>query len=492
MPTTILACWASGPYGKRMNTFSKRLRRFCLALVLGMLGGWGMLASAALAGAGTVPAKGFVARITLDGAVGPATAEYFHTAVRRAARDGARVIVLQIDTPGGLMAAMRGIISDILAAPIPVIGYVAPAGARAASAGTYILYATHIAAMAPATHLGAATPVSLGGTTPLPLPRSPLPGTTPELKKKSATRQAPSAKAPDAEQQKALNDAIAYIRSLAQLRGRNVEWAEQAVRGAATLTAAEALNRKVVDIVAPDVASLLRQADGRKVAVGKTTTVLSGLAGLPVRDYSMNARLRFLSVITNPTVAYGLLLIGIWGLALEGFHPGAILPGTVGAISLLVALYALHLLPVNFAGLALILLGLGMIVAEVLVPTVGAIGLGGVVAFVMGSVMLFDASVPGYGVNLGVIAALAVFSASLLFLVLWLLMRSRRRRPTIGAGDELVGATGVLMEALPAGGETWAVVHGERWRVQGSAALMAGARVRVVARDGLILTVAAV
>lgn len=482
-----------------MNTRMKPVHMVCLALFAGVLCGWNVLAVAAggsTAGGVASPAAhaGFVARITLDGAIGPATAEYFHDASRRALREGARAIVLQIDTPGGLMASMRAIISEILDSRIPVIGYVAPGGARAASAGTYILYATHVAAMAPATHVGAATPVSLGGARPLPLPSSPLPGTTPELDGKKGNRKPASSskQVPDAEQQKALNDAIAYIRSLAQLRGRDVAWAEQAVRGAATLTASEALKRKVIDLVAPNIASLLQQADGRKVVIGDQVTVLSGLAGLPVRDYSMGARLRFLSVVTNPTVAYGLLLIGIWGLALEGFHPGAILPGTVGAISLLVALYALHLLPVNFAGLALILLGLGMIVTEVLVPTVGAIGLGGVIAFVMGSVMMFDASVPGYGVNLGVIAALAVFSAGLLFLVLWLLMRSRRRRPTIGAGDELVGVVGILTEAVPAGGEGWASVHGERWRVCSAVPLAAGIKVRVVARDGLVLTVAAV
>ncbi|MDN5873483.1 MAG: nodulation protein NfeD [Sinobacteraceae bacterium] len=433
--------------------------------------------------------SGFVAQVDLNGAVGPAMAEYIHDAFARADGDGARAIVLRIDTPGGLSSAMRSIIADILASKIPVIGYVAPGGARAASAGTYILYACHVAAMAPATHLGAATPVSLGGHTPMPPPK-PAPmagqGKPPAAASSSGSHED---KGGGAEAHKVLNDAIAYIRSLAQLRHRNADWAEKAVRGAATLTAAAAVDKKVVDFVAPNVADLLKQADGRSITLAGEPATIHGLVGLPVRNYAMSARLSFLSVITNPTIAYGLLMVGIWGLLLEGFHPGAILPGTVGAISLLVALYALHLLPVNFAGLALMVLGVGMIVTEVLVPTVGAIGLGGIVAFVLGSTMLFDAQVPGYGVNIGVIAAIAVFASGLLFGVLWLLMRSRRRRPTIGAGDELLGTEGTLQGPLAAGGQAWATVHGESWRVECNEALAVGTRIRVVARKELLLRV---
>ncbi|HEU0197783.1 MAG TPA: nodulation protein NfeD [Nevskiaceae bacterium] len=477
-----------------MNAWHRRWRVFTVALLLGAVVGfvprlWA--APDATQGAATLTTSGFVAQIDMQGAIGPAMAEYYHDAARQAARDGARAIVLRIDTPGGLSSSMHAIIADILASPIPVIGYVSPGGARAASAGTYILYACHIAAMAPATHLGAATPVSLGGSTPMPSPTAPPAGTplVPTPHKAPAAKSTAPTKRGNAEDHKVLNDAIAYIRSLAELRHRNATWAVRAVRGAATLTAREAVKDHVVDFIAPTVASALQQADGRRISLDSKSVTIHGLGGLPVRDYPMNWRLQFLSVITNPTIAYGLLLAGIWGLVLEAFHPGAFLPGTVGAISLLVALYALHLLPVDYAGLALIVLGLGMIIAEVLMPSIGLIGLGGIVSFVIGSVMLFDAAVPGYGVNLGLIAGIAVFAAGLLLLVLWLLMRSRRRRPTIGAGDELTGAHGVMLEALDAGGEAWASVHGERWRVRSAVALAEGTKVRVAARDGLLLTV---
>ncbi|HEX7380715.1 MAG TPA: nodulation protein NfeD [Nevskiaceae bacterium] len=468
-----------------------RVRAFALALVAGAV--LACIPTLLAAQPGDAPttageAGGFVARISFDGAIGPATAEYYRDASRRAIRDGARAILLEIDTPGGLSSAMHEIIAGILASPIPVIGYVAPAGARAASAGTYILYACHVAAMGPATHLGAATPVSLGGGKSPSAPPLPLPGSQERGAPASAASRAPPAGG-EAESRKVLNDAAAYIRSLAELRHRNVAWAEDAVRGAATLTASQAAAKGVVDFVADNAQAALAGADGQKTTVDGRPEVIHGLANLPVHDYPMGARLGFLSVITNPTVAYGLLLAGVWGLMLEGFHPGAILPGTVGAIALLVALYALHLLPVNYAGLGLMVLGVGMIVAEVVMPTIGVIGLGGVVAFVIGSIMLFDTSAPGFGVNLGVIAGLAVFAAGFLFLVLGLLMRSRRRRPTIGAGDELVGVVGVLEEPIVAGGEAWAMVHGERWRVVCSTALPAKARVRVTSRDGLLLSV---
>ncbi|MDE2154430.1 MAG: nodulation protein NfeD [Xanthomonadaceae bacterium] len=425
-----------------------------------------------------------VAQIALDGPIGPAAAEYFDDASRRAVADGAVAIVLRLDTPGGLSDSMRQIIARMLASEVPVLVYVAPGGARAASAGTYILYAGQIAAMAPATHVGAATPVSLGGGTPLPLP-------------KTGARQpaaAGSSAAPavgdggDAESHKVLNDAIAYIRSLAQLRGRNAAWAEQAVRGAATLTASEAAQRHVIDFVANDVPDLLARADGRQVQVGDRTVTLR-LKGLSVRDYAPNARARFLAIITNPTIAYLLLLAGIGGLLLEATHPGAMLPGIAGGISLLVGLYALQLLPVNYAGLALMALGLGLLVAEAANPTVGALGIGGVISFVLGSVMLMNTAVPGYAVNLGVIAGIAVCAAGLLGLLLWLVFRARRSRRVTG-DPAMLSETAQLLEPVAAGGEAWALVHGERWRVHCETALPAGARARIVRRQGLLLWVA--
>ena len=461
------------------------MKRGCwlLGLMLcGMLPWLAVGAETAPAGA-QAASSAMVARITLDGPIGPAAAEYFDDASQRAVADGAVAIVLQLDTPGGLSDSMRQIIAQMLACKVPVLVYVAPGGARAASAGTYILYAGQLAAMAPATHLGAATPVSLGGVTPMPVPKA---DKSPASAGSSAPAK-PDQAGDDAESHKVLNDAIAYIRSLAQLRGRNAAWAEQAVRGAATLTASEALQQHVIDFVANDVADLLAQADGRKVQLGERSVTLQ-LKGATVRDYAPGARTRFLAIITNPTIAYLLLLGGIFGLALEAMHPGAMLPGIVGAICLLAGLYALQLLPVNYAGLALMALGIGLLVAEAVNPTVGALGVGGVVSFVIGSVMLMNTGVPGYSVNLGVIAGIAVGFAALLGVVAWLLLHARRARPLMG-DVAMVAETGQLLEAVAAGGGSWVMLHGERWRVRCAKALPAGARVRVVSRQGLLLRV---
>lgn len=418
---------------------------------------------------------GTVAQLALDGPIGPAAAEYFDDALKHAVADGAIAIVLRLDTPGGLTDSMRQIIGGMLACKVPVLVYVAPGGARAASAGTYILYAAQIAAMAPATHVGAATPVNLGGSTPMPLP-------------KTGERPAAPADDGDAESHKVLNDSIAYIRSLAQLRGRNALWAEQAVRGAATLTASEAAKMHVIDFVATDVADLLAKADGRKVQIGDRTVSLQ-LKGVSVRYYAPSARLRFLEVITNPTIAYLLLLAGIIGLFLEATHPGVLLPGIAGGICLLVGLYALQLLPVNYAGLALMALGIGLLAAEAVTPTLGALGIGGAIAFVVGSLMLMNASVPGYGVNLGVIAGMAVGAAGVLALIVRLVFRARYSRQFTG-DQAMLNEVAELLEPIAAGGEAWASVHGERWRVRCESALPAGARARIVRRQGLLLWVA--
>ncbi|HET7065167.1 MAG TPA: nodulation protein NfeD [Rudaea sp.] len=445
---------------------------------------------------------GLIAQIELDGPIGPAAAEYFDQASSRAAADGAVAIVLQLDTPGGLADSMRQIITTILASKVPVLGYVAPGGARAASAGTYILYACHIAAMAPATHLGAATPVSLGGPTSLPSP--PLGDKSDQSKKSDKSDKPDGSDKPeksgktdkaapvdssdnDAEARKVLNDAIAYIRSLAQLRGRNVEWAEAAVRGAETLTADEALEKHVIDFVAGDVPAVLAQANGREVHIAERAVTLQ-LKGLPISEYTPNGRARFLMIVTNPLIAYLLLLAGVYGIALEAFHPGTWLPGIVGSICLLIGLYALQLLPVNYAGLALMALGIGLLVTEFFVPTVGALGVGGIIAFVFGSILLFNTGVPGYAINLGVIAGIATCAALLLALMLWLVMRSRSA-PRVSGEEYMLGASGELLAAVSAGGETWARVHGERWRVNSAVSLPEGARVRVVRRQGLLLWV---
>jgi membrane-bound serine protease (ClpP class) len=453
----------------------------CCAALLAAVVGAVLIAPAAISQS---PAQSspLVAEIALDGPIGPAAAEFFEQATSRAEADGAVAIVLRLDTPGGLSESMRQIVSRILSAKVPVLGYVAPGGARAASAGTYILYACQVAAMAPATHLGAATPVSLGGTTPAADDKA----DTAKPADADATREVPTG---SAETRKVHNDAIAYIRSLAQLRHRNADWAEAAVHSAATLTASEALKQGVIDIVATDVASLLAQADGRAVRVGEQDLTLQ-LGNVSMRAYEPNWRSRFLGIITNPTFAYLLLLAGIYGLVLEALHPGALLPGIVGGICLLVGLYALQLLPVNYAGLALMALGIGLLIGEVLAPGFGALGIGGVISFVFGSILLFDTDVPGISVNLGVIAGIAFCAISLLALLLWLVMRSRRA-PRVSGDAALIEAGGELIDAVSAGGEGWARVLGERWHVHSEESLPAGARIRVVRRKGLQLWVVA-
>lgn len=440
------------------------------------------------------PAR-FVAEVSLDGVIGPAAAEYFDDASSRAVKDGADAIVLRLDTPGGLSESMRRIISTIIGSKIPVLCYVAPGGARAASAGTYILYACQIAAMAPATHLGAATPVSLTGSTPMPRPAmldSAVKSAAPSRAASPASSPASSPVASpvpvgDAEANKVLNDAVAYIRSLAQLRGRNAAWAEQAVRGASTLTASEAAQTHVIDFVASDAADVLKQASGRQVRVGEQSVTLS-LESQPIHDYAPNWRTNFLAIITNPTIAYILLLAGLYGLILEAFHPGALFPGIAGAICLLIGMYALQMLPVNYAGLALMTLGVGLLIAEMVSPTIGVIGVGGVIAFVLGSVMLMNTNVPGFSVNLGVIAGIAFAGIGVLAMILWLVMRARRTgRAT--SDPEMLGAGGMLLGPTNARGEGWAQINGERWQVFADSPLAAGSHVRVVRRDGLQLWV---
>jgi membrane-bound serine protease (ClpP class) len=421
------------------------------------------------------------ALILIQDAIGPATSGYFEKAHRRALESGASLIVVQIDTPGGLDSAMRDIIKSILNSPVPVACFVAPGGARAASAGTYILYACHVAAMAPATNLGAATPVPVGGSAPLPgMPQKP----DPKDGKDEKPEEPPKA-APDAMQAKIVNDAVAYIRSLAEKRGRNADWAERAVREGASLTAERALEQNVIDLMANDVDDLLKKIDGRTVATTTGELTLK-TAGIAVERIEPDWRMKFLGIITNPTVAYVLLLIGIYGLLLEGYHPGAILPGVVGAICLLLAMFAFQVLPVNYVGLALVLLGVVLMIAEAFAPSFGVLGVGGLVAFVFGSIMLMDIDVPGYGVNRGIIAGIATGGAGILGLTLFLLWGARRK-PVVTGEQTLIGHTAEVLEPIET--EGWGWVAGERWRLRTRVPLRAGERPRIVSMDGLTLIV---
>ena len=432
--------------------------------------------------------SGHAVLVSLDGAISPATAAYFESSLDAAIADGARLLILELDTPGGLDSAMRDIIKRILGSPIPVVTYVSPSGSRAASAGTYILYASHIAALAPATNLGAATPIPVGGSR----GGSPEPQCAPDddegedAEADDAGADRP-ADAGTASRRKAVNDAVAYIRGLAERRGRNADWAERAVREGVSLSADAAKAQNVVDLIATDVADLLVQIDGQSVQVSGGQITLD-TAALTVERVEPDWRIELLSIITNPTVAYILMMIGIYGLLLEGYSPGAIVPGVVGAISLLLALFAFQALPINYAGLALMALGVALMVAEAFAPSFGALGLGGVAAFVFGSIMLMDADVPGYGVNLGVIGGVALVGCAGMGLSMWMLMRSRRA-PVSTASEALNGETGYADTPLAAGEAGWSVVAGETWKIRPARALEAGERFRVTGREGLELQV---
>lgn len=413
--------------------------------------------------------------IPVRGAIGPATASFAVRGIEQAHKHGAQLIVLEMDTPGGLDKSMRDIIQAILASPVPVATFVYPGGARAASAGTYILYASHIAAMAPGTNLGAASPVAIG-----------IGGPRPEAAPASAPASAPATE--DTMTRKQMHDASAYIRGLAQLRHRNAEWGERAVREAVSLSANEAVAQKVADFVAPDLPALLRQVDGKSIdAAGATRTLRT--SGSPIVTLAPDWRSQFLAVITDPSVALILMMIGIYGLIFEFSTPGMVVPGMAGAICLLLGLFALQMLPINYAGLALMAFGVGCMVAELFLPTFGAVGVGGIIAFAFGAVMLIDTDVPGFGVPLTLIGALCGISALFLFGMSALLLHTRRR-PVVSGADTLVGSIGVIVDDTPADG--WATVHGEQWRVHGTGPLVRGQRVRITGRRGLILDVSSV
>ena len=450
------------------------------------------LVLSALAPAAAPADSGSAAVLEINGAIGPATSRYVVHGLDTAQQNGSRIVVLQLDTPGGLDSSMRDIIRAILASPLPVVSYVSPPGARAASAGTYILYASHVAAMAPATNLGAATPVAIGGDSPAPAP--PAPPAAPQRHDEGGTAQRADkdrndeAAAPlpgSAMERKVVNDAVAYIRGLAELRGRNAEWAEQAVRGAASLSANAALDAKVIDVIARDLPDLLARIDGREVHIDNRTVKLA-TRDLVLVHMKPDWRTELLAVITNPTVAYGLMVIGIWGLLLEGYNPGAVLPGVTGAVCLLIALFAFQILSVNYAGLALVAVGTGMIIAEFFFPAYGSLGIGGLIAFVVGSLILFDSDVPGLNVGRPVIAACATVGALMIGGIVYLATRAMRH-PVVTGAQAMIGDSAEVLADFSGRGRVR--YGGELWNARSQGALRAGEQARIVKVEGLTLWV---
>jgi len=428
-------------------------------------------------------------RLEIDGAIGVATAEYVIGGLQQAEDKGAVLVIIRMDTPGGLVEPTRDIVQAILASPVPVATYVSPGGARADSAGTYILLASHIAAMAPTTHLGAATPVALGGgdrpDPPTPLNRGKPPQDDPDeaAEDEDATGTAPGGDS--AMERKVLNDAIAYIRGLAEAHGRNADWAEDAVVNAATLTAAEALQQNVIDLIAADENELLRSIHGREVRVNHQAMALK-TDDIVIEAIEPGWRLKILSAIASPEIALLLMLIGIYGLVFEGWNPGAIVPGVVGVICLLLAAYALQVLPVNYAGLALILVGFAMIIAEAFMPSFGALGLGGIIAFIFGAIMMFDSGIPGFGISIAFVIVLALVFGLLLLWMISYLLKLRQRGAVSGRGS-IVGGVGKAMHSFTGDGSVW--LEGEAWKAVSKVPVEKGQDVVVRDLKGLVLQV---
>ncbi len=437
-----------------------------------------MLIFALITSAATADPK--VVVLEIKGGIGVATADYVISGIDHAAAQGAELIIIEMDTPGGLMAPTRDIIQAILGSSVPVACYVTPAGARADSAGTYILLASHIAVMAQTTHLGAATPVSLTGDDATPDEPSIKEGED-ESESESEPEQNPGT----AMERKVLNDAIAYIRGLAERHGRNADWAEDAVRSAATLTANEALEQNIIEYIAKDRAELLQLIDGHEVEIDSEPVTLA-TSGAAIEEYEPNWRIKILSAIANPEIVLLLGLIGLYGLMYEGWNPGAIVPGVVGIICLLLAAYALQVLPVNYAGLALIIVGVGLMTAEAFAPSFGALGLGGIAAFVFGSIMMFDSGIPGFDISLAFVIGMAIIMAAL---VIWLVGFALKlsRRGAVSGRDSIVGGIATVMHDFSGDGKIW--LEGEAWTARSPVAVTKGQEVVVTAIDGLVLTV---
>jgi membrane-bound serine protease (ClpP class) len=428
--------------------------------------------------------------VDLDGAIGPASVKLLKDALEAAEARNARLVILRMDTPGGLSDSMRAMIRDILASPVPIATYVAPSGARAASAGTYILYASHLAVMAPGTNLGAATPIQLGG---LPLPggdrgeeaEKPREGDDPENGSEGAEEQPQAPPPAGAMERKVVNDAVAYIRGLAELHGRNAEWAERAVREGVSLPAREAVDRRVADFVAASVEDLLQRADGRAVMLGERRLTLA-TAKLAIERFEPSWHVELLKAITNPNIAFILMMIGVYGLIFEFANPGSIGPGVVGAICLLLGLYALEQLPLDYAGFGLLLLGIALMAAEAVTPTLGVLGIGGLIAFLLGAMLLIDSESPQFQLSWWTIGSMTAISGVLLILLLGYAWRAHQR-PVVTGRAELVGHSAKVLSWSGEEGEVLA--RGERWRARGPGVLVAGEMVMVDAIEGLTLHV---
>lgn len=433
------------------------LKKYSRLFVLGISFALIIFAKISLA----APASNMAILLSINGSIGPSMQDYIHRGIDDAIKQKAELIIIKMDTPGGLDKSMRAIVKDIIASPIPIVTYVYPQGSRAASAGTYILYASHIAAMAPATIAGAASPVTKGEST------------SDDDSANQSTKRL-----------KMINDKVAYIRTLAELRHRNVDWGQQAVLQAATITSQEAIKINVIDIVANDIPDLLQQLNGRTVQVQDHTVVLN-TKNIQIQEIKPDWRANFLNIITDPSVAYVLLLLGAYGIFFEFVNPGFVLPGVVGAIALVVALYALQLLPINYAGLALIFLGIIFMALEAFIPSYGALGIGGIVALATGSILLLDTNGPfaiPYLLIFTMTAASIVFFGTLIFLT----MRSRSRK--VITGDEaLLGAIGVARENFH--GQGWILLSGERWRAESNVPIVKDQKVRVTKINGLLLTI---